>query len=60
MKSNLSIRKKAKENGILLWQIADQLGIHDTEFSKKMRYELSKDEKNKITAIIEELANKKK
>lgn len=60
MKSNLSIRKKAKEKGIHLWQIADQMGIHDTEFSKKMRYELSREEKNKITAIIEELASNKK
>lgn len=60
MKANLAIRKKAKERGIYLWQVADRLGIHDTEFSKMMRYELSGEEKAKIAAIIEELADSDK
>ncbi len=56
MKTNLVIRKLVKDSGIHLWQVADQLGIHDTELSKKMRYELSKEEQEKIISIIDELA----
>jgi len=60
MKTNLVIRKKVKESGVHLWQIADQLNIHDTELSKKMRYELSEEEKGKIICIINEFTKVKK
>lgn len=53
---NLEIRKAAKEKGVKLWQIADRLGIWDTALSRKLRYELSEDETQKILDIINELA----
>lgn len=30
MKENLTIRKKAKESGVRLWEIADQLGVQES------------------------------
>ena len=39
-----------------LWQIADKLGITDSYFSRKLRKEFTNEEKEKIRAIIAELA----
>ncbi len=52
---NLDVRQKAKESKIHLWQIADSLGIDDSNFSKKLRKELSAEEKENIFKIIDEL-----
>ena len=54
--NNQDIRIKAVECKVKLWQIASKLGIFDTNFSKKLRHELPQEEKEKIFAIIEELA----
>lgn len=40
-----------------LWQIADELGINDGNFSRKLRRELSADEKAKIYAIVARLSD---
>lgn len=55
-KANQEIRETAKRNGVKLWQIADKLGINDGNFSRKLRFELNEDEKNRILSIITELA----
>ena len=55
--ANLDIRQLAKDSNIKLWQIADKLGITDITFSKKLRKELSADEKAEIYKIIDELKN---
>lgn len=58
-RKNLDIRKAVEESGLYLWQIADFLGMCDGTFSRKLRKELSIDEKQKIFHIIEEIkANK--
>lgn len=54
--ANTDIREKAKANNVLLWQIAEKLNITDATFSRKLRVELSKDEKTKIFSIIDSLA----
>ena len=56
---NLDFRIAAKEANIYLWQIAEALGINDGNFSRKLRRELSDDEKGKILAIIMQLSIKK-
>lgn len=53
--ANTDIREKAKANNVLLWQIAEKLNITDATFSRKLRVELSKDEKTKIFSIIDSL-----
>lgn len=49
---NKDIRQKIKNANFKLWQIADYLGIKNTEFSKKLRKKLSDSEKKKIRQII--------
>ncbi len=53
---NKDIRHVAAGSGVRLWQIAEALGIADCSFSRKLRKELSDDEKNRIFGIIENLA----
>lgn len=54
--NNLDIRKVAEKSNVKLWRIAECLGITDGNFSKKLRKELTADEKQKIFSIINELA----
>lgn len=57
--SNSDVRTKARENGVRLWEIADKLGISEPTITRKLRRELPADEKQKILAIIDEIAAKK-
>lgn len=54
---NLDIRAAAKESGVRLWEIADELGILDVSFSRKLRKELPAEEKSRIYAIIAQLSD---
>ena len=53
--ANEDIKRYASANGVKLWQIASALHINDGNFSRKLRYELSDDSKEKIIEIIDEL-----
>lgn len=53
---NQDIRRMAAGNGVRLWQIAEALGIADCSLSRKMRKELSQNEKEKIARIIREIS----
>ena len=57
--ANMKIRERAKQSGVRLWEIAEQIGINDGNFSRKLRRELSVEEKDNILAIIDRLAQEK-
>lgn len=52
---NQDLREDIKKSNLKLWQVAELLGIRDTELSKKLRKELSNDEKDKIRNLIKNL-----
>ena len=54
--ANQDIRRAAGGAGVRLWQVANALGINDSALSRKLRKELSTDEKEKILSVIEQLA----
>ena len=54
-KSNTDIYNEAKCANVRLWQIADRLGMMDSNFSRKLRKELPVEEKAKIRQIIADL-----
>lgn len=56
---NREIREAAKKAGIHLWQVAEAYGMNDGNFSRKLRKELSQNEKEKILGIIDHLAHEK-
>ena len=60
MKKNLDIRQRAKENAVMMWQIAEGLGITDTTLSKKMRRELPQETKQRIYEIIDQIVRERK
>ena len=57
MRRNEDIRKLAKAKQVCLYQIADKLGINDGNFSRRLRKELSEEEKKTIFDIIESIAS---
>lgn len=56
---NKDIREAAKQAGVCLWEIAERLGMNDGNFSRKLRKELSSQERERIMEIINELAKEK-
>lgn len=57
-KANAEIRKRAKEKGVPLWELGARLGIrHSEQFSKKMRFEFSADEKERALRAIDEISS---
>lgn len=57
---NVDVRRTAAGNGVRLWQIADALGISDCSLSRKLRKELSAEEKATVFAIIRNLSQEVK
>lgn len=53
---NQDIRRTAAGAGVKLWQIADAMGIADCSLSRKLRKELSYEEKERIFSIIKQLS----
>ena len=52
---NLDIRQEITQAGLKLRQIAERLGVNDGNFSRRLRKELSQQQKEKIRSIIAEL-----
>lgn len=57
--TNREIKSAAKSAGVYHWEIAEELGIQDSAFSRKLRRELPQDEKEKVLSIIDRLALEK-
>lgn len=57
---NAEIHIACVSNDIKKYRIAEKLGITDTSFSRKLRTELKKEEKEKILKIISELSKSSK
>lgn len=57
MLANIEIRQLISTKGIKKYEISEQLGIQDSAFSRKLRKELSAEEKEKILDIIKRLSN---
>lgn len=57
---NQEIKFYAKEKGVKLWQVADELKITDGQLSRKLRYELPESEREQILSIINLIAEDRK
>lgn len=56
---NREIREAAKRAGVHLWQVAEECGMNDGNFSRKLRKELPQEEKQNILEIINRLSKGK-
>lgn len=53
---NQQIRDYANSKHVRLWEVAARLKLTDGNFSRRLRFELSDEEKNNIVKIIDEIA----
>ena len=60
MLNNQDIRKRAKEKGVKLYEVAQHMGFSQGTMTRKLYFELPQEEKERIFAIIDELAQQKK
>ncbi len=56
---NKGLRDYAKSKAVKLWEIADKLGICEMTMTRKLRYELPTDEKERIKGIIDEIVKER-
>ena len=60
MRANQEIRDRAERNGIFCYQIARKLGKDPTAFSRKMRFEMPSDEKEKVMTAIDSILQERR
>ena len=53
---NKDIRAAIADAGLRMWQVAEALNIADTTFCRKLRRELSDEDKERVYAVIAELS----
>lgn len=53
--NNLDIRKAIETNNFKYWQVANKLGMTDGNFSRMLRIELTKENKDRVLHAINEL-----
>lgn len=53
---NLDVRFRAKAAGVPLWRIAKKMRIGDNTLFRKLRNELSAEEKQEFFRVIQEIA----
>ena len=56
--ANMSIRNRAKEAGVPMWQLAAQLGMSETTITRKLRIELPKAEQDRYLHAINILSER--
>lgn len=55
-KPNAEIREIAKSSGVKLWQVAEEIGMSDAAFSRKLRHELADKDRERVLNAIRRLA----
>lgn len=53
--NNKDVREEIKKSKLFQWQVAEAIGINESAFSRKLRYELPKEEKQEIFSVIQKL-----
>ena len=56
---NLEIRQAMRINGVFSYEVAEAMSISEATMTRKMRRELPEEEKQRILAVIERLAQEK-
>lgn len=56
---NQDIKEYASKNNVRLWQIANELGVNDGNFSRKLRKEFTEEKKLEVKQIIDKIAMNK-
>ncbi len=57
--ANEVIKARARQRGVFLWEIAEAIGIADSNLSRKLRRELPPQQQNDLLTVVESIAEKK-
>lgn len=55
-KANADIRAELKAKSVPVYAVADVMGVHENTLFRRLRHELSEQEKQKFISIIDELS----
>ena len=55
IKKNVDVRKVAKDSGVVLWAIADKLGVSEPTLNRWLRKEMPDSQKAKFYSAIEQV-----
>lgn len=55
MKPNQEIRDFLTSKGLYIWQLAEQVGIHETTMTKWLRVPLNVEQKQRVDEAIKQL-----
>ena len=53
---NEDVKQFATDKGVRLWELAARLGVNDSNLSRKLRVELSPEERSRMLWIIDDIA----
>lgn len=56
---NEKIKQYMKDHGVFQWQVAAALGISESTLVKKLRFELSAEDHEKIVSLVDMISNSK-
>lgn len=56
---NEDIKKIIRDKGLYLWEVAQEYGINDCNFSRLLRYKLTDEKRNRILEAIEQAVKNK-
>ena len=59
VEKNTEIRQSFKDAGIKHWQVADEMHISEATMVRKLRRELSEEEKTRVLQVVEQLKAKR-
>lgn len=57
--ANLDVRFKAKAAGVPLWKIAERLGVTEVTISRRLRKELSPEQKQQYFDAIQQIVSER-
>jgi hypothetical protein len=57
IKANLEIREAMQNNKIPAWAIGTEIGVHENTIFRRLRTEMSEQDKQKYLSIIDKLAS---
>ncbi len=59
MIANQDIRKEVREKGFKLWELANAMGIYDGNLSRKLRTEMTDNQKSEIRVLLKKMAEER-
>lgn len=57
--ANMDIRFKAKAAGVPFWKIGEKMGVSEVTIIRRLRKELSPEEKQRYLAVIQQIVSER-